>query len=233
MTIPAHFETSPASANRPRAARRRLLLETEGETTTGRKAQVTIHNVSATGLLIETTVPLADGERIDIILPEAGSTTASVVWASGGFYGCRFATSLKPGVLSALQLRGDPPVPDATPAMTPAPTPAQTPSPAPLAQLETLPIRIARLRKEQGLTLDALAELVGVSKPTVWAWEQGRARPTQERLATLAAKLGVVEEDLLTGRDGEALGQAIARAREQVANAYGVETARVRIMIEL
>ena len=228
MSIPAHFEDNPAGASRPRAARRRLLLEAEGETAAGQRAQVTIHNVSATGLLIETAVSLTEGVRIDIVLPEAGPTSASVVWVSGAFHGCRFATVLKPAVLSALQLRAEAPAPGPAPA--PQPTP---PAPPPLAQLETLPIRIARLRKEQGLTLDSLAEMIGVSKPTVWAWEKGKARPTQERLALLAAKLGVVEEDLLTGRDAEVLAQAIAKARREVAEAYGVDPGRVRVMIEL
>lgn len=230
MPISAHFESSPASASRPRAARRRLLLEAEGETAAGRKAQVAIHNVSATGLLIETTVPLIDGERIDIILPEAGPASASVVWASGSYYGCRFATALKPGVLSALQLRGDAPATPTTPPSAASATLQPAPRPT---QMETLPIRIARLRKEQGLTLEALAQLVGVSKPTVWAWEQGKARPTPDRLAALAATLGVVEESLLTGRDAEALALAITKARQQVAEAYGVDPARVRMMIEL
>lgn len=216
MPIPAHFEDLPEQPGRPRAARRQLLLETEGATAAGHPAPVLIHNVSATGLLIESPVVLAEAERIDIALPQIGMTTAHVVWNSEAFYGCRFDVPVPAAVLSALELRAD-----------------LSPAPAPPVPGETLPVRIARLRKAQGLTLDALAGLLGVSKPTVWAWEQGKARPAQERIAALAERLGVVEEELLTGRDRDALGEALARARQLVAQAYGVDAARVKVSIEL
>lgn len=218
MPIPGHFETVPAGPGRPRESRRRLQLEAEGALASGHAARVMIHNVSASGLLIETPVPLAEGERIDIVLPQLGPTPARVVWNSGALFGCRFDQPLPQAGLSALQLRAE----------TEAPPPPATTSAG-----ETLPVRIARLRKQQGLTLDALASLVGVSKPTVWAWEQGKARPTQDRLAALAAQLGVVEEELVTGRRGDALNDALAAARRLVAEAYGVDPGRVRVLIEL
>ena len=169
-----------------------------------------------TGLLIESTVALAEAERIEIGLPQIGSATAHVVWTSENFYGCRFDAPVPASALSALELSAQ-----------------SAPVPAPGEPGDTLPVRIARLRKQQGLTLEALAALVNVSKPTVWAWEQGKARPTPERITALAERLGVGEEELRTGRDGDALAEALSQARRMVAKAYGVDPARVKVSIEL
>jgi transcriptional regulator with XRE-family HTH domain len=177
---------------------------------------VLIHNVSATGLLIQSAVALADAERIEIPLPQVGATSAHVVWTSEDFYGCRFDTPVPASALSALELYS-----------------RLTAAPAPGEPGDTLPVRIARLRKQQGLTLEALASLLKVSKPTVWAWEQGKARPTPERITALAERLGVDAEELRTGRDGDALAEALSHARRLVAKAYGVDPARVKVSIEL
>lgn len=216
MPIPAHFENLPIDPLRPRAPRRQLRLESEGATAAGQTARVLIHNVSTTGLLIETTVVLTEDERIELALPEVGKATAHVVWMSESFYGCRFETPLPESALGILELRS-----------------RVISTAAPGESADTLPVRIARLRKEQGLTLEALAALVNVSKPTVWAWEQGKTRPTPERIAALAKLLGVEEEELLTGRDGHALAEALNQARSVVAEAFGVDPARVKVSIEL
>ena len=222
MAIAAHFEDYTHDKPGDRAPRRQLRLEAAALTPSGMATQVLIHNVSESGLLIETSAILAEGERFDVVLPDAGPTAALVVWHSVNFYGCRFAEPLNAGELDALQRRSDA-APQGEPDLPLSPS----------AQVETLPVRLARLRKQQGLTLDMLAELVGVSKPTVWAWERGKARPTAERIAALAAQLGVSEDDLRTGRDIDALEQALAAAREQVAAAFGVDQARVKIIIEV
>ena len=149
MPIAAHFEDLPADPLRPRAARRQLRLESEGFTASGETARVLIHNISATGLLIECASTLAEAERIEIALPQVGSTPAQVVWTSDDFYGCRFDTPVPASTLGALELYL-----------------RLTGGPAPAEPGDTLPVRIARLRKAQGLTLDALAALLNVSKPT-------------------------------------------------------------------
>ena len=78
-----------------------------------------------------------------------------------------------------------------------APRPTHT-SPAPpqgaAANGEALAARLGRLRREAGLTLADVAAALGVSKPTVWAWEKGKARPLPERLGAIAAALGVEAE---------------------------------------
>ena len=96
------------------------------------------------------------------------------------------------------------------------------------------PTRLQRLRKERGFTLAQVAAQLGVSKPTVWAWERGRARPIEERVDALAEALGVTRGELMaTGEPSLALRELLARSREQIAAAFGTRPENVRIMIEL
>lgn len=219
MPIAARFEE--VSSGRLRAARRVLRLDTEGALPTGEAASVTIHNVSASGLLLETGTVLIQGETISIDLPLAGATHAEVIWTSGTFYGCRFPGGLPLAVLSAMELR----------AMA-APRRA-APDPAGSLREESFAGRLERLRKMRGLSLAQIGRELGVSKPTVWAWEQGKAHPTEARIAPLAELLGVDPAELLTGRDSDGLRNVLAQAREQVAAAFGTRPENVRIMIEL
>jgi hypothetical protein len=106
MVIHAHLEDSAEPAGRSREPRRTLLLETKGVTTLGDAAHVLIHNVSATGLLLETQVALEAGQRLTIDLPQAGATLATVMWQSGHLFGCQFKAPITSAVLSAAQLRG-------------------------------------------------------------------------------------------------------------------------------
>ena len=81
------------------------------------------------------------------------------------------------------------------------------------------------------MSLGDIAARLGVSKPTVWAWEHGKSRPVERRLSALAEALGVTPaglEPAVTGPPEE-----IERSRLRIAQAYGVEPMRVRIMIEL
>ena len=57
--------------------------------------------------------------------------------------------------------------------------------------------RVAELRKEQGLTQEGLAELLGVSQQSVAAYEVGRLRIALSMLPKLAKVLGVSVESLL------------------------------------
>jgi transcriptional regulator with XRE-family HTH domain len=225
MGIAAHFDTSPAQELRDgsgasREPRRTLLLEARGETASGTAAEVMIHNISASGLLLETASGLAQGESLDIDLPEAGRTRAEVIWTSGMLYGCAFAEPLGHAALSAAQLRS-------LVGVTLAPEPAER------RPQGALGARLQRLRHDRGLTLSELARRLGVSKPTVWAWEQGKARPVPGRFAPIAEALGVEVSELQGGDDNPGLRDLVARARQQIAAAYGTTEDRVRIAIEL
>lgn len=221
MAIKAHLD-QPASQRG--APRRVLRLETSGTLPDGREANVTIHNISAGGLLIETGLKLARGEVLTLDLPQAGAVEAAVVWRSEGLHGCAFATPLSAGALAAAQLQGLPV----------SELPVVAPSPARSGSNEALGVRLNRLRREAGLTLADVAERLGVSKPTVWAWEKGKARPLPERMAAIAEALGAEAEDLTGAVDaGADTAALIAECRARIAEACGTTPAAVRIMIEL
>lgn len=56
---------------------------------------------------------------------------------------------------------------------------------------------IARLRIERGLTQAQLAELVGVHKNIVYAWEAGNFKPRGENLLKIADALNCEAKELL------------------------------------
>lgn len=233
MGIAAHFEVDEDGLA-PREPRRTLFLEARGKTATG-EAAVTVHNISVTGMLLETALPLAEGETINVELPHAGKTGARIVWVNGDFKGCAFASALSQASVAAAQLRSTTP-PD-TYASPDAPDGEMVSDNRTAMRRKTgdanLGARIQRLRKERGLTLSELARRLNVSKPTVWAWEQGKARPVETRYAALASVLGVEASELNPRTvDGEAR-EVLERARRQIAVAYGTCEDQVRIMIEL
>lgn len=241
MAIKAHLDPRSAGdsfSDRPgtiqrTAARRALRLDTSGSLAgTGLQtgdANVTIHNISSAGLLIETGLDLAEGDELSIELPEAGAVTASVVWRSERLFGCAFDEALNPAALAAAQLQGFAPgVPTQPPApQTPPPPNARGPA-------EALGTRLNRLRREAGLTLADVATMLGVSKPTVWAWEKGKARPLPERLNAIAAALGV-DPALLAPGPGvpREINAVIDDCRQRIAEACGTDPQAVRIMIEI
>lgn len=232
MAIKAHIESQTYSGTDKRAVPRRAVwLETSGffagSQPDGIEANLTVHNISAAGLLVETTVPLAEGEQLALDLPEAGAVVATVVWRSERLYGCAFAEPLGPAALAAARLQGFAPG-----------VPTRPAGPGALAGIaasgDGLGARINRLRREAGLTLADIAATLGVSKPTVWAWEKGKARPLPERIEAIADALGVAPEALAASaparREIEAV---IAECRARIAEACGTDPQAVRIMVEL
>ena len=238
MAIKAHLDqqptANPAEGNQRGTARRALWLETSGffagAGPDGLEANVTIHNISADGLLLETALALAEGEQLALDLPEAGAVIASVVWRSETLYGCAFAAPLSAAALAAAQLQGFAP---GVPTRPQASAFAGGPLPGGGAPSEGLGSRLNRLRREAGLTLADVASALGVSKPTVWAWEKGKARPLPERLDAIAAALGVAPEVLAAAPASREIEGVIADCRARIAEACGTTPEAVRIMIEL
>jgi len=235
MAIKAHLDQAvvapAANPERERSSPRRALrLETSGffadAGPDGVEANVTIHNISAAGLLLETGLTLAEGEQLALDLPEAGPVFATVVWHSERLYGCAFAEPLGRSALAAAQLQGF------------APGVPNRPQGMPLGQTgqgagEGLGTRLNRLRREAGLTLADVATTLGVSKPTVWAWEKGKARPLPERLEAIAAALGVAPDLLTCAPAPREINAVIAECRARIAEACGTDPQAVRIMIEV
>ena len=222
MAIHGFLESTEGTHNVGRAPRRTLHLEAHGATASGEATDVVIHNISIDGLLLESPVVLEPGSSIAIDLPEAGTVSGERRVDQRRPVRLplrRPATPRRPGCRRTAQ-------PDRGPACH---LPARPDAP------DDLPTRIQRLRKERGLTLAQVAGQLGVSKPTVWAWERGRARPIEERVEALAHALGVTRGELdgdrrNLGRRGR---EMLARAREQIAAAFGTSAEKVRIMIEL
>ena len=106
MPIHAMIEQEKDAADGARgAARMHMRLETSGSLDGDEGATVIIHNLSATGMLIETTSDLEIGQRIAVSLPETPDCTATIVWRSEALAGCRFDRPISRAALSAAQLR--------------------------------------------------------------------------------------------------------------------------------
>jgi hypothetical protein len=105
MAILAELHPQRRTSERRVALRRTLQLTVRGETPGGDSAQVLIHDISVTGLLLETSADLLIGETIEVDVPEGGPTSAIVMWNSGRFFGCQFHGRISPAAVSAAVLR--------------------------------------------------------------------------------------------------------------------------------
>ena len=237
MPIHAMIEKQQAAGTARGALRMQLRFGVPGSADGIPDMVVIIHNMSATGMLIETASDLAIDQRIIVALPEAPDCAATIVWRSERLAGCRFDHPLSRAMLSAAKLRN--PLPsDFDPAA--AGDPAET-----IGSALFLSERLRWLRREQGLSRAALSARTGLSRPSIWAWETGRAVPRQSSLAALARAFGISAREIVTGglegpvsegpdtRDAtEQLQSLIDDSKQQIAALAGVETGRVKITIE-
>ena len=104
MTILAQLHPQQRPSDRRGSRRRRLQLSVTGTTPEG-DARVVIHDISVTGLLLETSADLLIGETIEVDVPEGGPVSAIVMWNSGRFFGCQFEGHISPASVSAAVLR--------------------------------------------------------------------------------------------------------------------------------
>jgi transcriptional regulator with XRE-family HTH domain len=222
MVITAYLEDHAPQGGKRRNNRRNLRLQTQGASAARGAAEVLIHNISASGLLLESRIVLAPGEEIAIELPHAGMTAARVVWASGQLYGCEFEVALSAGALSAVELRSTVSRDIASPDKQPSSPPA-----------EDFGVRLKQLRKAKGMTQAQMAAQLGVSMPAICAWETGKARPRDARMKALANALGIPMSELFGPDVPEMLEDLLAKSREQIARVVGTTPDKVRIMIEI
>ena len=104
VALLAQIRTDAPIVDERSAARRTLRLEVA--TSSSQDAtEALIHNLSESGLLLETSAELQVGEALQVELPHAGTTTAVVVWTRGGFAGCEFAKRVSKAAVSAALLR--------------------------------------------------------------------------------------------------------------------------------
>lgn len=84
----------------------------------------------------------------------------------------------------------------------------------------------AKIRAAKGMTLGDVADALGVSKPSVWAWEHGKAKPLPDRIPDIAEALGV-DADLLRARpDNETVRDVLISAQRAIHDALRLIDAR-------
>lgn len=113
---------------------------------------------------------------------------------------------------------------------------------------DTLSALLRALRVEAALTLDQVASSVGVAKPSVWAWENGRCMPGRDKWNALAKALGVAPKVLVAAAKAQTKKKAaptamrieeedraerLAACRETIAKCFDVPPSAVRITIEI
>lgn len=228
MALKAHLDTATITDNR-RHPRHALRLEADGLMPNDVETNVTVHNISAAGLLIETGESLAVGDVLALDLPEIGPVGAEVVWQSERLFGCAFEQALGEAALAAAQLRGGSPFTGEVEIRSPSGNAPRIGR----AIGDSLGTKLNRLRRERSLTLAQVADALDVSKPTVWAWEKGKARPLPERIGAIASVLGVSEEELSEGASAGLAAMLADECRQRLAAAYGVEVQAIRILIEI
>lgn len=225
--LPARFERD-ARSSLPRFS---LVLGTQVNAE-GREADAVVHNLSQEGLLVECDIDLGVGDPIEIDLSAEHRVCARVIWHNESFYGCRFETPISAALLGAARLRAAPLSHDAVEEDHAPSGSAEAGSAVDAEAQESLARRLRRLRKENGLSQGDLADRIGVSKPTVWAWEHGRARPQDVRLKVIADALGTTIEELDGLPRTDNLAFLMAQYRDQIAAHFHVTPAKVKIVIE-
>ena len=121
----------PIESDEERSATRfRLLLQASAETPDAGVTDIVIHDLSATGFLIECLEPLGTGTELTLELPGVQPVTGDVVWSSGNFYGGEFRSVL--GMSALAEARSSSPVrwPEFVPTSAADRGPAEVSAPA-------------------------------------------------------------------------------------------------------
>jgi len=95
------------------AVRRTLRLVVLTSVTQSGWSTASIHDLSESGLKIETAARLAVEEVIVVDLPIIGTVEARVVWKRGSAFGCEFLSPISKAAVSAALLQGYAEAPDA------------------------------------------------------------------------------------------------------------------------
>jgi len=92
----------PIESDEERGAKRyRLLLQASAEAPEIGLTDVVIHDLSATGFLIECGERLATGTEINLELPGPSFVAGEVLWSSGNFFGGEFSAPLDGAALAS------------------------------------------------------------------------------------------------------------------------------------
>ena len=86
--------------------------------------------------------------------------------------------------------------------------------------MELFAERLERLIKEKKLTQIAVADSVGIRRPTISDWKKNGSYPTADVALKIAKLLGVTVEYLISGEEnqGLTLAEENSRLKEKLAN---------------
>jgi transcriptional regulator with XRE-family HTH domain len=98
---------------------------------------------------------------------------------------------------------------------------------------KALGARIAELRREQGLSQQALADELGVAQQTLAHYEVGRARMAVSLVPTLAKILGVSVEELLGIKNGSSKRGPAPVLQRQIERLSRLPKAKQKVVMEM
>jgi hypothetical protein len=100
----AHLSSGDRATNQRGTVRRALKLQVPSAAEDG-GTRVLVHNISESGMLIETSARLSVGDTLQVHLPHAGATDARVIRSDRLFFGCAFTARISKAAVSAALLR--------------------------------------------------------------------------------------------------------------------------------
>lgn len=98
---------------------------------------------------------------------------------------------------------------------------------------KALGTRIARLRKEQGLSQQALADELGIPQQTLAHYEVGRARMSVSLLPELAKFFGITIDDLLGYQQGTSKRGPTPLMQRQIEQLNRLPKAKQRVVMDM
>lgn len=98
---------------------------------------------------------------------------------------------------------------------------------------KTLGTRIARLRKEQGLSQQALADELGIAQQTLAHYEVGRARMPVSLLPVLAQFFGIGVDELLGLKNGAGKRGPTPMLQRQIERLSRLPKAKQKVVMEM
>lgn len=102
------------------------------------------------------------------------------------------------------------------------------------AFFKQLGVRIAALRKDQGMTQAQLAELLGLTQQMIASYEVGRRRVPVSLLPQIASTLAVSLEDLIGKRDAQPTKRGPApKLQQQIERIQRLPRSKQRFVIEM
>lgn len=185
-----------------------------------RRVPVRLYNLSATGVLIESSQALRLGEQIETAFNDHDVVKGQIGWTGARLYGCQFAAPVASTLLEKAVWRrlDDADNGDSQPQL-----------------VDTFGARLQRLRMAQGLSQVEIAAQLGVTPVAISNWESDRSQPRQHRMSDLAKILGVPSQQLVahSGVHPESLPEVLASSKVQIANLLGVNPTNVKISVDL